>query len=275
MLMLGLCVRIYRSSRTHSPRSPVGSLKMSLHRVIEEFAGRSRRCTNAGDLFALIEAAAREIGFPRVAVAHGMSFRRPGQHFICMDNYGDWADIFVERRYYLADPATLAGMRTNSAFAWCQIPEFLVLTKAQQKILQEAQRYGLHSGYTVPVGVPGEPHGSSSFVAAGADLPSKWHCRAAALIGADAFREARRLHGFPRRAKQLPQLSDRKLQCLELLAMGKTDVEIAIILGVRESTVRTYLAALRRDFDVVSRTQLAVEALRFGLIDYGDAIPQG
>ena len=192
-----------------------------------------------------------------------------------MDNYGDWADLFVERQYYLADPATLAGMRTSSAFAWREIPQLLPLTRQQQRILSEAQRYGLHSGYTIPVGVMGEPHGSCSFVAAGADLPPKWYCRAAALIGADAFQEARRLHGFPRRAKQLPRLSDRKLQCLELLALGKTDVEIAIILGIKESTVRTYLAQLRRDFDVVSRTQLAVEALRFGLIDYCDAIPQG
>ncbi|WP_254515728.1 LuxR family transcriptional regulator [Novosphingobium sp. G106] len=248
---------------------------MSLHRVIEQFANRSRRCSNTIDLFALIEAAAREIRFPRVALAHGMAFRRPGRHLIRMDNYGDWADLFVERQYYLADPATLAGLQTSSAFAWGQIPQLLTLTRQQRRILEEAQRFGLHSGYTIPIGVIGEPHGSCSFVAAGPDLPSKWHCRAAALIGADAFGEARRLHGLPGRAKQLPRLSDRKLQCLELLAIGKTDVEIAIILGIKETTVRTYMAQLRQDFGVVSRTQLAVEALRFGLIDYGDAIPQG
>ena len=139
--------------------------------------------------------------------------------------------------------------------------------------MREARRYGLRNGYTLPVGVMGEPHGCCSFVTGRSYLPSKMRCRAAALIGAEAFREARRLHGYPARATCLPQLSRRKLECLRYLALGKTDGEIAIILGLREPTIRTYVAMLRQDFDVVSRTQLVAVALRFGVIGFEDAIP--
>jgi len=247
---------------------------LSLHRLIEEFGKRSRACENVADLFALAEAAALEIHFPRLALVHGLWFRRPSHRLIRMDNFGEWADIFIERQYYLQDPALLACQRSNTAFPWSDIPLLLPpLTHHQQVILAEAGRHGLVNGFTLPVGVMGEPHGCCSFVCDSVDLPSEWHCRAAALIGAAAFREARRLHGFPARAKTLPQLSDRKLECLQLLAIGKTDHEIGLILGLKASTVRSYMALLRQDFDVYSRTQLAAEALRFGLISYDDAIP--
>ena len=71
----------------------------------------------------------------------------------------------------------------------------------------------------------------------------------------------------------MPRLSRRKLECLRYLSIGKTDGEIAAILGLSEATVRTYMTMLRRDFDVVSRAQLAVTALRFGFIGFDDAIP--
>jgi DNA-binding CsgD family transcriptional regulator len=246
---------------------------MSLHRLIEEFGDRARSCRDARDLFALSEAAAIELHFPQLAMVHGLWFRRPSARLIRMDNFGEWADIFIERKYYLQDPALLVCQHTNTPFPWVQIPRLLpVMSPRQHIILGEAGRHGLVNGFTLPVGVMGEPHGCCSFVCNG-ELPSPWHCRAAALIGAEAFHEARRLHGFPARAKTMPQLSDRKLECLELLAIGKTDPEIALILGIKLCTVHTYMVQLRQAFDVYSRTQLTAEALRFGLINYDDAIP--
>lgn len=246
-----------------------------MHRLIEDFAWRSRSCTTIQDLFVITEAAAREISFSRVALVHGLWFHRPSPHLIRIDNFGEWADLFIEHKYYLDDPALLACQRASAPFSWNDIPALVPLTPQRQMILGEAARHGLRTGFTLPIGVLGEPHGCCSFVSDRPRLPSRWYCRAAALIGADAFREARRLHGFPQGANSIPLLSPRKLECLRFAAMGKTDSEIAIILGIKETTVRTYMLMLRQEFDVVSRTQLAVEALRLGLIGYDDAIPQG
>ncbi|RYD59960.1 MAG: hypothetical protein EOP60_00600 [Sphingomonadales bacterium] len=248
---------------------------MTLHRLVEEFGDKVRRCENSRDLFALVQDVSGEIGFSRTALVHGLWFRRPDRNLIRMDNYGPWAEVYVARHYYRHDPAPLAGQLTSAAFPWTEISRMLSLSEIQKDILVEARSYGLRSGFTLPVGVPGEPHGGCSFVTDRDDLPGRWRCRAAVLIGAEAFREARRLHGFAVTRKPLPHLSDRKLQCLELLTIGKTDVEIAMIEGIKESTVRTYMAALRQDFGVVSRAQLAALATRLGLVDYRDAIPQG
>lgn len=229
--------------------------------------------SSTADLLVLTADAARDLGFNRVALVHGMWFRCRDRQLIRLDNFGEWADIFVDREYYLDDPVLLACQRENTAFSWNKLSDLVPFGPKQLLILAEAERHGLRNGLTLPVGVAGEPTGCCSFTCEKSVLPSIWRCRAASLIAAAAFHEARRLHGFPARARRLTQLSRRKLQCLRLIAIGKQNPEIAIILGLSPATVRTYVAMLRSDFNVVSRQQLAVEALRFGLISYDDAIP--
>jgi DNA-binding CsgD family transcriptional regulator len=145
-------------------------------------------------------------------------------------------------------------------------------TRRHETILAEARRHGLHLGFTLPVGVMGEPHGCCSFATDG-ELPPVWHLRAATLIGAAAFHEARRLHGFPRHGRPVPRISHQKLQVLRLIARGQTDRQIATLLGIGYPTARTHTTHLLRDFDVHSRAQLTAEALRFGFVSYDEVLP--
>lgn len=245
---------------------------MTLHRIVDHFSENCTSCNTTKELFSLTEMAALELGFDRVAIVHGLWFRAPSKCLIRMDNFGEFAEIFVSRQFYKNDPALMACQRSSTAFSWAEISKLLPITRKQEAIFQEANRHGLRMGLTLPVGVIGEPPGCCSFVTRRRSLPSHWHCRAATLICAEAFREARRLHGFPARAKKMPNLSPRKREILQLAALGKTDIEIAMILGLKRSTVETYMAQLRQLFDVYSRTQLAILALRFGLIGFEDAM---
>ena len=70
-----------------------------------------------------------------------------------------------------------------------------------------------------------------------------------------------------------PRLSRRELQCLRLIALGKTDWEIAAILGISLETARQYVKRARAAYDVVSRTQLVVHGLRDSWISFEEAIP--
>jgi DNA-binding CsgD family transcriptional regulator len=247
---------------------------MSLHRLVENYSTLCGRCDTPDALFDLTLDAARELGFPRLALVHGLWFQRPDRQLIRIDNFGEWADLFVEREYYRDDPVLLACQRENKAFPWTDLARLVPFGPRQRLILAEASRHGLCNGFTLPVGVAGEPTGCCSFSCDMRQLPSPWRCRAAALIAAEAFHEARRLHGFPARARQLPHLSKRELECLRLIAIGKTDDVIATILSLSVKTIRSYAASLRRKFNVSSRQQLAVDALRFALISYDEAIPQ-
>jgi LuxR family quorum-sensing system transcriptional regulator CciR len=91
------------------------------------------------------------------------------------------------------------------------------------------------------------------------------------LIGVRAFKKARRLRGSQRDASAVPHLSPRELQCLRLVAAGKSDWEIGKIIGISEETAHQYVKRARAAYGVVTRAQLVVEGLRTGRISFEDA----
>lgn len=62
-------------------------------------------------------------------------------------------------------------------------------------------------------------------------------------------------------------LSARELQIVGWTSEGKTSSEIAIILGLSEHTVNSYIAAILRKLEVVNRAQMVASALRNGMIN--------
>lgn len=62
------------------------------------------------------------------------------------------------------------------------------------------------------------------------------------------------------------RLTARELECLQWSAIGKSSWEISTILNISESAVNFHMANIRSKFDVTSRRQAVVQAIRFGLI---------
>ncbi len=62
-------------------------------------------------------------------------------------------------------------------------------------------------------------------------------------------------------------LSERELEVLTLIAMGKTNKEIAGQLIIAPGTVKAHTASIYRKLDVVNRTEAAVRARELGILD--------
>jgi DNA-binding NarL/FixJ family response regulator len=65
----------------------------------------------------------------------------------------------------------------------------------------------------------------------------------------------------------LDQLNERERELLQLIGRGLSNAEIAAKLHLSHGTVRNYLSALFEKLDVTDRTQAALLALRYGLVD--------
>ena len=65
-------------------------------------------------------------------------------------------------------------------------------------------------------------------------------------------------------------LSEREMDVLRLLAKGSSNAEIAERLSLSQGTVRNYVSAILAKLEVSDRTQAAVMALRYGLVDLSD-----
>ncbi|OYW46413.1 MAG: LuxR family transcriptional regulator [Sphingomonadales bacterium 12-68-11] len=216
----------------------------------------------------------REMGFAYFALTHHVDIRHTPGPAIRLANYpSDWVDYFDAHKLGPSDPVHRASHLTSVGFAWSKLSRLIALTPRDLQVLELAERRGIGDGFTVPANVPGEANGSCSFaIQAGRSLEED-QLPLAQLVGAFAFEAARRVCGV-RMTGPLgePRLTDRQRDCVIWAARGKSDWEIARILGLSHETVTEYLKRARERYGVGKRTLLAVHALFDGTISFNDVM---
>jgi len=246
-----------------------------VRRLSDRFADAARSCASLDHLRGLLGSVVPELGFDYFALVEHSSLSGPAGGFVRLDNYPQaWVEELILGGFAAEDPVHLASRRSNRGFGWRELDALIRLDRRHSDILERSRAHGLGPGFTIPANVPGEPSASCSFaVAAGRPLPAQ-RLPCAELVGAHALAAARRLRPRGPRS-QPPHLSRRELECLRLVALGKTDWEIGRILGLSTETVRQYVKRARAAYDAVSRAQLIAFALRDSWISFEEAIPSG
>lgn len=213
----------------------------------------------------------RDLGFRYFALTHHVDVRRSSAA-IRIHNYPDgWAEWFDEQSLGATDPVHRASNVTSVGFVWSDLPEMIALTAQDRRVLELARSEGIGEGFTVPAHVPGEAHGSCSFACAPGDPFFQDHLPLLQLVGAFAFEAARRMRRS--RFSQGPvQLTDRQRECVMWAARGKSDWEIAQVLGVSEATVGEHLRHAYERYGVGKRTLVTVHALFDGTIGFLDVL---
>lgn len=244
-----------------------------MQRLSDMFVEAAAACTGLPQLWTLLSDISGELGFSHFALLDHASLSEGTSGLIRLDNYPEsWTHELLTKGYASDDPVHLASLRSNRGFGWCELGSLITLERRHKTILARSRHHGIGGGFTVPANVPGEPSASCSFaVSPGSELPlGRLDC--VERIGAHALSAARRLRPLAPPPPR-PRLSRRELQCLRLVALGKTDWEIAQILGLSFATAHQYVARARAAYDCVSRTQLVVYGLRDHWITFEESIP--
>jgi LuxR family transcriptional regulator, quorum-sensing system regulator CciR len=260
-----------------------GAQKMSQLSDVQSFIDKSRKVARPEDLQVLVQDISWEMGFDHYALLHHVDLRPYGpkdgrvvtSEFIALSNYPQyWVDQYVSEEVVNFDPVLLASQRTNVGFGWHQLPELVHLTDMHRQIIESTRKAGLTDGFTVPANVPGELNGSCNFAVACGRTAPRTNYPMAQLAGSFAFQAARTLVERNRGVgTTLPvQLTQRQLECIVLVARGKTDWEIGKILGITEETVKRHIADSRARYDVPKRTQVVLRALYDGLVPLSELL---
>jgi LuxR family quorum-sensing system transcriptional regulator CciR len=224
-----------------------------------------------GELAEALGEISGELGFRFFALTHHVDVRRSSAA-VRIHNYPDgWAEWFDRQALSGSDPVHRASNVTSVGFAWSRLSEMIALTADDRQILELARGEGIGEGFTVPAHVPGEAHGSCSFACASGDPFAGDHLALLQLVGAFAFEAARRIRR-DQFAKGPVVLTDRQRECVLWVARGKSDWEIAHILGISEETAREHLRHARERYGVPKRTLVAVHALFDGTIGFLDLL---
>jgi DNA-binding CsgD family transcriptional regulator len=166
-------------------------------------------------------------------------------------------------RLYLVDPLPSLSLEYSNAFFWPDDLDTGALTRQQRHYLEIAAQYGLARG--IGVACYG-PQARSGFLGAAwtHDAPPDERIMFAVhQIGQIMFQ---RYCQIVRDDLDMPPLSNRELEVLGWMCRGKSNPDMAAILGVSRSTIDAYVRRIFAKLDVTDRTAACVRAYALGLI---------
>jgi DNA-binding CsgD family transcriptional regulator len=233
------------------------------------FAEACDAATNVADIQAAFMREIRALGFSFAACASHVDPLRPPQGAVMMVDYPrPWLERFSVKRYADRDPVYWTARKQALPFQWSDRRFRAGLEPDQLRILDEAASLGLKDGFTIPIHSPGALPASCS-LAIGDDGVDPLKARQAHWYAVYAHESARRLLLAAMPARR-PLLSKRERECLILIAQGKDDYAVSVLLGISEHTAHNTIRRARKKYAVSTRMQAFVRALRDGEIRLED-----
>jgi DNA-binding CsgD family transcriptional regulator len=250
-------------------------MREELDRAIEtllgcrELVGGARVLRSVGDLlgFRWVSACADCSSTGVIVTSDGISLPRIfgwEQSFIDL-----WGDKYLN----LTDPVGQTCRFATRPFIWYSgsaWEKWPSLTAGQRRTLGLLRRHGIHCGIAVPVH---RPRGRVAWIALVHDRERgdlaellRLHSGQFMLFGSYFMDLVYQNQGKDPDDAELTMLSERELECLTLVARGKTDLEIGEIMGRSPTTARFHVEKAVKKLGATTRTQAAAMASQLGII---------
>jgi len=176
----------------------------------------------------------------------------------------EWMRRYLERDFDLIDPVSTAATTRNEVGTLGELLKQLTVNDVGRLFVEEATRMGLTDGLAIPTS--GLRHARGFFGVdnmAAEDLAKvdrSLMCAVAqhAHLRIDRIEEE---HGAG-----IDGLSPREAEILNWVAAGKSNPEIAIILGISEATVGTHLKRLFTKLGVHDRVSAVLAGFKLGML---------
>ncbi|MBI3901754.1 MAG: LuxR family transcriptional regulator [Nitrosomonadales bacterium] len=212
---------------------------------------------------------ARDHGYEQTLIAIVPNRNMSLEDAFLHSNYSsEWRKIYDDAKLVHIDPIVIHCITRSTPLIW---EPHVFASKQQREMYETACAYGLRAGITLPF------HGTNGELGilcfANDVAPGKRFMRdalrnlpALALMRDFVFESSLRFAQPVADTIKPPSITNREMECLQWSAIGKSSWDIAQILHCSEAVVNFHFGNLRRKFDVTSRRQAVVKAIRFGLI---------
>ena len=230
------------------------------------FAADAERFSSLDALNAAVEAAVAGLGVRSVStnmiLVPGRD-RRPGILF-GQGDWRAWSQRYDRLRFLRRDPALRMLREQSRPFTWTEARQ-RYFSPGAEEVMDACRDYtGLEDALVVPLRDADSALLSVTF--AGDRLELDGELRGALHLAGFyyALRGREILSGFKLEART--PLTRRQLECLTWVHRGKTDPEIAQILGIAARTVHNHVEAAKTRLDADKRSSAAGHAWRRGWI---------
>jgi len=239
--------------------------------------GTNTTDSNAIDVLAFSQEAGAVAADPtaflnRICDVYGLDFATyasimPDGQIIGYTNYPEqWVKYYVENSFHTIDPVIQTAARSIVPVNWRAIGG----DYADSLVFQKAREHGIGSaGLSIPVR---GPYGEFAVFTVTRDCADEeWSeliarfIRDFQSIAVYLHDSVLRGHGLFKLLNKKP-LSNREAEVLQWYARGKTQNDIAVLTGLRPSTVTAYLQSARTKLNALSTAHAAARAISMGAI---------
>ena len=183
--------------------------------------------------------------------------------FFFLDWPKEWIDIYESNRFAAHDFLPMEARRRVGAFWYSDVATRLKLTEIQKRVYAAGVAFGWKDVLAVPIHGPGSLQGLVT-LATRQELSLSAADRAAVeMMARTVWEQCRTSEGFGMFAPDRAQLSPREIECLQWAAAGKSDADIATLVGIKPATAHFHVEQAKKRLGVKTR----VEAVAVGVLN--------
>lgn len=244
---------------------------MNYYDLTQKFIEDCKAVTSLRELAELFNTLSKKIGCTHFVCMSHVNALNPPEDAIVLSNYPiEWAMYHSSQHYHRIDPVQHTCRTQLTPFKWSDEKWRHFLSPEQEYILSEASEFELIEGYTVPIHPPnGYPASLSVVFELGTvdqEALNTLHLVAFFLYETALQMKTKKVSIYEHR----DILTERQRRILELIAQGKSNWDISVILSISENTVKDHIANIFKNLNVRTRQQAIVQGLFKGEIRYLD-----
>ncbi len=242
--------------------SKIGDMRDILHKI--------RSAKTIEEIFTLWSGAAEAEGVMRGCYHFTPAFKSQlGEDVsIAMHGYpAEWVELYADPEFRLHDPVPDFVIKKGRIMSWADAIADQNLSPEQEAFMGQFHALGHCHGFSVPL------YGANSrqsYCSYGLDEPvdDLGTPEVTYLSALAEFAHIRLCTIVQDQLVRDRKLSAREMEVIHWLSRGKSNTDIATILGATPSTIDTHIRRIYQKMDVNNRIAAVVEALKAGLITF-------
>ncbi len=217
----------------------------------------------ANDFLAVIGQA----GFAGAACGGWAGIGRHRKHRFFFVNWPqDWREFYEKHGFVEHDLLTIESRRRVSPFWYGSIKNQFKLSEKQKELDQAAWAYGWRDVFAVPIHGPGSLQGLVTMATRQAPALSAGDSAVVEIMARTVWGRCGTAESFGAFDPKRTRLSARELECLQWAAAGKSDTDIAVLVGVKPATAHFHIEQAKKRLGVKTRVEAVAVGVLHGVI---------